>query len=89
MRWRNVLCGRRRAFAEEELLHLFHDYFLILLAGRIQTVFVEQHLAVLCPLAPGLLGNLVVNLLTQFRIERRLFQPRQFLFQFGAENFVS
>jgi hypothetical protein len=55
MRGRNVLCGRGCAFAEEELLHLFYDHFLILLARRIQTIFIEQHLAILGPLAPGLL----------------------------------
>src|SRR6059036_2855154 len=68
--WRHVLRRGRGALAEEELFHLFHDHFLILLARRIQAIFVQKHLAVLRPLAPGLLRNLIVDFLAELRIER-------------------
>src|SRR5208282_5890796 len=52
---RNVFRGTRRSLTEEKLLHLLHDDFLILLARRVQAIFIEQHLAVFHPLAPSLL----------------------------------
>src|SRR5882724_7598190 len=60
VRGRDVLSRGRGALAKEELLHLFYDHFLILLARRIQAILVQKHLAVLRPLAPRLLRNLVV-----------------------------
>ena len=88
MRGGNVFGGTRGAFAEEELLHLLHDDFLILLAGGVQAIFVEQHFAVLHPLAPRLLRDMVIDLFPQFAVEWRLGKTRQFLFQFCAEDFV-
>src|SRR5207244_10915875 len=69
--WRHVLRRGRGALAEEVLFHLFHDHFLILLARRIQAIFVQNHLAVLRPLAPGLLMTLIVDFLAELRIEWR------------------
>jgi hypothetical protein len=86
-RW-NVLRGRGRALAEEELFHLLHDDFLILLARGVQAIFVEQHLAVFRPLIPGFLRDLVVDSLSQVGAEGRLGERGQFLFQFCAEDFA-
>ena len=88
LRWRNVFGGTRGSFAEEKLLHLLHDDFLILLARRVQAIFVQQYFAVFHPLAPRLLRDLLVDLFSQVAVEGRLGEPRQFLFQFCAENFV-
>src|SRR6202171_6371442 len=84
----NVFGWTRRSLTKEKLLHLLHDDFLILLARRVQAIFVQQHLAVFHPLAPGLLRDLLVDLFPQVAIERRLGEPRQFLFQFCAEDSV-
>ena len=86
MRRGHIFLRRRGAFPKEELLHLMNDHFLILLARRIQPVFVEQHLAVLCPLGPGLLRYVLIDFLSEFAVERRLGKPRQLLFQFRAED---
>ena len=84
----NVFGGTRGSLTEEKLLHLLYDHFLILLAGRVQAIFVQQHFAVLHPLAPRLLRDLFVDLFAQVAVERRFGEPGQFLFQFCAENFV-
>src|SRR5882757_6419573 len=88
MRWSNVIWRWSGTLSEEELLHLLHDHFLILLARRVQPILVEKHLAILRPLSPGLLRDLVIDFLTQFGIEWRLRQSGQLLFQLCAENFV-
>src|ERR1700681_3712551 len=88
VRGRDVFSGAGRAFSEEKLLHLLHDDLLILLARRIQAILIQQHLAMLHPLAPSLLRDVFVNLLAQFAVEWRFRKPRQFTFQFCAENFV-
>src|SRR5208282_6401565 len=88
VRWRNVFGWMRGSLTEEKLLHLLHDDFLILLARRVQAIFVQQHLAVFHPLAPRLLRDVLVDLLSQVAVERRLGKPGQFLFQFCAEDFV-
>ena len=85
---RNVLGGWRRAFTEEELFHLFHDHFLILFSCWVQAIFVEEHFAILRPLAPGLLRDLVVDFVAEFGIERRFLESGQFLLQLDAKNFV-
>ena len=84
----NVFGWTRGSLTEEKLLHLLHDDFLILLARRVQAIFVQQHFAVFHPLAPRLLRDLLVDLFPQVAVERRLGEPRQFLFQFCAEDFV-
>jgi len=88
VRGRDVFRGLGRTFAEEKLLHLLHDNFLILLARGVQTIFVEQHFAMLHPLSPSLLRDVVVYFLAQFAIEGRLGKSGQITFQFRAENFV-
>jgi len=84
----NILGGRRRTLAEEELLHLPHDYLLILFARRVETVLIEQHLAELRPLIPGFLGDVLVDLLAQVSIEGWLGQSGQLFLQFCAKDFV-
>lgn len=80
--------GRAHALAEEILLHLFHDGFLIFTTGRIEAVFVEEHFAEIHPLIPGLLRDVVVNLLAEFRVEWRFVETGKFFLQLDAENFV-
>src|ERR1700721_17726 len=85
VRGRNVFGGTRSSLAKEKLLHLLDDDFLILLTGWVQAIFVEQHLAVLHPLTPRLLRDVIVNLLSEIAVEGRLGEAGQFLFQFGAK----
>src|SRR5215470_9580755 len=85
---RNVLGRRRRSFTKEVLLHLLHDNFLIFPACRIQAIFIEQHLAELDPRVPRLLGNAVINFLTQIVVERRLFESGKILLELYAKNLV-
>ena len=59
-------CG---AFAEEILCHLLYKELLCLRRPGLETVFIEQHFLVLEPLAPGLLRNVVINLVTEVAIE--------------------
>src|SRR5450759_2158922 len=73
----NVFGWTRGSLAEEKLLHLLYDDFLILLARRVQAVFVQQHFAVFHPLAPRLLRDLLVDLFSQVAVARRLGEPRQ------------
>ncbi len=80
--------GRAAAFAKEILLHLLHDYFLIFAAGWIQAVFVQKHFAELGPAGPGFAGDLIVDFIAEFRIERRLVQSRKFFVKLGAKYLV-
>jgi len=80
VRGRNVFGGTRGPLAEEELFHLFDDDFLVLLAGGVEAIFVEQHLAMLHPLAPRLLRDVVVDFFSEVAVERRLGKAGQFLF---------
>jgi len=84
----NVLLWRSNAFSKEILLHLFDDGFLILAAGGIQPIFIQQHFAEIHPLIPCLLRDVVVDLLAQFRIEWWLVKSGQFFLQLDAENLV-
>src|SRR5271165_2275066 len=83
---RHILLRRGRPFAEEILLHLFHDRLLVLTASRIQAILVQQHFAELRPTPPGFLGDVFINLLPEFRVKRRFIQTRKFLAQLDAEN---
>src|SRR5947209_13691054 len=85
---RNVFGWARGSLTEEKLLHLLHDDFLILLARRVQAIFVQQHFAVFHPLAPRLLRDLLVDLFSQVAVERRFGESGQFLLQFGAKDSV-
>src|SRR6266851_1508400 len=83
-----VLFRRGCALAEKVLFHLLDDRGLVLTAGGVKPVLVQQHLAEFRPSLPGLEGDVVVDLLAQFRIERRLIQPRKLFFQLDAEDHV-
>src|SRR5580658_6039544 len=85
---RDVLFGHRGTLPEEELVQLLDDDFLIFPAGRIQAVFVQQHLAVFSPHSPGFLRHIVVDLAAQIVVEGRFVHPWHFSFQFHAENSV-
>ena len=69
-----VVARRGCAFAEKVLFHLLDDRGLVLAAGGIEPVFVQQHLAEFRPPLPGLERDVIVDFLTQLRIERRLIQ---------------
>jgi hypothetical protein len=70
---RHILLGQRTAFAlaEEEAVHLLHQKILRLARPGLQAILVEQHLLPLHPLAPGLLGDVLVYLLAEAGVERR------------------
>src|ERR1700685_1834655 len=53
---RHVFFRSGGAFAKKELIQLLYDHFLIFPPRRVQAVFVEQHLAVLGPHVPRVLG---------------------------------
>src|SRR5437868_7586871 len=72
--WGHVLFRRGNALTKEILLHLLHDGSLIFLACRVQPVFVEQHLAELRPPVPGFAGDVLVDSLAEFGVERGLVQ---------------
>src|ERR1035437_9915196 len=75
---RNEILGLLRALAEEISIHLLHDEFLVFLLPGLQAIFVEQHLHVFLPLLPRQLGNVVVDALSEFAIERRFVQTFHF-----------
>src|SRR5664279_1743027 len=83
---RSWLCGRRYVFlgllatrTEEKLIHLFDEEALSFLGPGLQTVFVQQHLLVIHPLAPRLFGDVVVNLLAKIVIEGQLVEALHLL----------
>src|ERR1039457_1787989 len=82
---RDVLGGKRRTFAEEELLHLFDEEILCLRSPGLEAVFIEEHLLPLYPFGPSRLGNALVNLLTEFGVERRLVEAFHLFLVFYAK----
>src|SRR5665213_3426812 len=57
--------GQRTALAEEEFVHLLDQKLLRLACPGLQTVLIQQHLLALHPLAPGLFGDVFVDLLAE------------------------
>src|SRR5208282_4313742 len=86
MTGRDVLFGQVGAFAEEVLGHLFDEEFLSLGCPGLEAVFVEEHLLVLKPFAPGFLRNILVDLLAKVAVEGRLFEAFHFLLIAGAKD---
>src|SRR5258707_10175981 len=86
-RW-DVFLGRDRSVAEEELLHVANNDFLVFAAGGVEAVLVQHHLAEFGPLVPGFLRHAVIDFLAEFGIKRRLVEAGQLLFQLYAKNFV-
>lgn len=78
-RW-DVFLREGRAFAEEELLHLLNEELLGLGSPRLKPVFVEEHFLVVDPLAPRRLGDILVDFLSEFRVERGLVEALHLLF---------
>jgi len=74
------------AFAPEELLELGHPNALTLFTRHVETVFIDQHLRVLEPLAPGRLGYGIEDLLAELALERRLLETLGDLTQLDALN---
>jgi hypothetical protein len=83
---RYVLLGWGGALAEEILLHLFDDGLLVLAASRIEAILVQQHFAEFGPARPGFSGDVVVDLLSEFRVKGWLIQARKFFVQLDTEN---
>src|SRR5262249_39519016 len=82
------LLRKRRAFAEEVLLHLLNDHLLVFPAGGVQAVFVQEHLAELRPGIPGILGDIFVDPVSQFRVKRRFITTWELLIQLRAGRLV-
>src|SRR5271157_85166 len=85
---RHVLLWLLSAFAEEIGIHLLHDELLVLFLPGLQAVFVEQHLHVFLPLLPCQLGDVVVDALPEFAIERRLVEAFHFAAHLDALHHV-
>jgi len=82
----DVFFGRSGALAEEEFFHVLDDDLLILAAGGVEAVLVEEHLAEFGPLIPGLLGDVVVDFLAERVVEGRLGESGELLLEFCAED---
>src|SRR5271169_2164126 len=82
---RHVSRRQGRALAEEELLQVLHQDFLILRAGGIQPVLVEHHLAVLAPHLPGFLRDVLVDAAAELGVERRFVEARHLALELHAE----
>src|SRR5512133_3941565 len=62
LRLRRYEIGRQlRALAEEVLVHLLQQKLLGLRRAKVEAIFVHEHLHVLDPHLPGLLGDAVVD----------------------------
>src|ERR1700690_171432 len=84
MFWDNEAFGRLRAVAEEKLLHLlFHDFLRVGVHG-IEAEFVEQHLGMVHPHFPGILGDVFVNALANFALPGNAVEPGQLFSEFHA-----
>src|SRR5690349_16688209 len=84
----DVSRGERGPFAEEELLHLLLDDLLGFPRGRAQTVFIDDHLQVLEPHVPGLLGDVLIDALSELAAPRRLVEPRQLFLELHTFHHV-
>src|SRR5262245_2978094 len=65
-----VVRRQLRPLAEEELVRLLEEDRLPARRGEVEPVLVDDHLRVLQPQLPGLLGDAVVDLLAQLVVER-------------------
>jgi len=83
---RHVFGGKGGALAEEELLQLFDQEFLVLRVGRVQTVFVQQDLAVIHPHGPSVPGNVLIDALAEIVIEGRLVETRQLALELDTRD---
>src|SRR5215469_2403928 len=88
LRRRHVLARQCRSGTEEELLHLLHQELLRLRRPWLQPVLVQQHLLALHPLAPRGFRHVLVNLLPELRVERRLVQAFHLALVANAKNHV-
>src|SRR5579859_4745322 len=75
VRGRHILLRQLRTLAEEISLQLLNKKILSFFFPRLKTILVHEHLLVLAPIAPSLLGDIVVNLLAKLAIKGRLVQP--------------
>src|ERR1700757_2709465 len=74
VRGRHILLGQRRSLTEKVLVHLLHQKLLRLGRPRLQAILIEQHLLVLQPLHPGLLRDVVIDLVAEIAVEGRLLE---------------
>src|SRR6516225_8334334 len=81
-----VLRRERRAFAEEEVLHVLRDEVLRLFLPRHQAVLVENHLHPVFPHLPGLRGDICVDTLAQFARPRWFVEARELFLELHAED---
>src|SRR5690348_3334244 len=75
----NVFLRQHHAVSKKEPLHLLGQKLLRLRSPRLQSILVQQHLLVLGPVVPRLLGHVVVDLPAKIVVKRRLIQTLQFL----------
>ena len=82
----DVAGRQRRAFAEEEVLHVLRDQLLGLFLPGHQPVLVEDHLHALFPELPGLGRDVLEDPLAQLAGPGRCLQAGQFLLELHAEH---
>ena len=88
MAWSHVLFREFAAGAEEELVHLLDEELLGFLGTGLEAVLVEEHLLALHPFAPGLGGDVLVDLLTEVGVEGGFVETFHFGFVLCAEDHV-
>ena len=79
--------GKRRPFTEEVLFHLFEQEFLVLALAQVEAVLVHDHLHLLDPQLPGLLGDVIEDALAErVVVERPLVETFHLLLKLDAEH---
>src|SRR5271165_3537840 len=85
--WGHIARWMSRTFAKEVLFHLLEQEFLGLRISEVETVFVHDHLHLLDPHFPGVLGDVFVDALAEWMpVEGYLIESGQLLLQFDAEH---
>jgi hypothetical protein len=83
-----IFLRKLAAAAEEEVIHLFDEELLGFAGPGLEAVLVEEHLLALHPLVPGFLADILVDFLSEVRVERWLVETLHFSFVSCAENHV-
>src|SRR5271154_3793588 len=81
---RDVAFWQFGAFAEEELFHLFFNYFLRARVERIQPKLVHHHFRMLNPQLPGFFRDTVIDSFAEFAFPWRAIESRHFLAKLHA-----
>src|SRR5262249_33401617 len=81
---RDELIGGLRALPEKVFFTLRHPQALSALARHVQPVLVDEHLRVLEPFPPSLLGDVRVETFAELTLERGLVEPLRLVTELDA-----